>query len=68
MYDASQKTEIRDKSFDILFQRTPIAIVGTEKILGINLALNRLEGKNLFSFQFRNYIYFFSLKNYNYNL
>lgn len=47
MYDASQKTEVRDKLFDLLFLRTPISILGTKKIEGIELAVNHLEGKNL---------------------
>ncbi|VVC38083.1 Ferredoxin-NADP+ reductase, adrenodoxin-type,FAD/NAD(P)-binding domain [Cinara cedri] len=45
MYDASQKLESRgDKSFDILFYRTPISLLGSDKIEGIELAINRLEG------------------------
>ncbi|XP_025405793.1 NADPH:adrenodoxin oxidoreductase, mitochondrial [Sipha flava] len=44
MYDASQKTEVRDKYFDILFLRTPISILGTSKVEGIELAVNHLEG------------------------
>jgi len=47
MHDASQKTEVRDKLFDILFLRTPISILGTSKIEGIELAVNHLEGANL---------------------
>lgn len=50
MYDASQKTEVQDKLFDILFQRTPISIVGTNKIEGIELAINHLDGKKLRTF------------------
>jgi len=50
MYDASQRTEIQDKSFNILFQRTPISILGTNKIEGIELALNRLEGERTYIF------------------
>jgi hypothetical protein len=46
MYDASQKTEVRDKYFDILFLRTPISILGTSKVEGIELAVNHLEGTN----------------------
>lgn len=46
MYDASQKSEFLSKSFDILFLRTPISIIGTNKIEGIELAVNRLEGIN----------------------
>ncbi|XP_027846285.2 NADPH:adrenodoxin oxidoreductase, mitochondrial isoform X3 [Aphis gossypii] len=45
MYDASQKTEVRDKLFDLLFLRTPISILGTKKIEGIELAVNHLEGE-----------------------
>ncbi|KAF0732751.1 Uncharacterized protein FWK35_00028693 [Aphis craccivora] len=45
MYDASQKTEVRDKLFDLLFLRTPISILGTRKIEGIELAVNHLEGE-----------------------
>lgn len=45
MYDASQKTEAQEKSFDIIFLRTPISILGASKIEGIELAVNRLEGK-----------------------
>lgn len=48
MYDASQKTEVRDKMFDLLFLRTPISIIGTGKIEGIELAVNHLEGKKNF--------------------
>lgn len=44
MYDASQKTEVQDKLFDILFLRTPISIIGTTRIEGIELAVNQLEG------------------------
>jgi len=47
MYDASQKREVRDKLFDILFLRTPISILGTTKVEGIELALNHLEGVNI---------------------
>lgn len=47
MFDASQKTEVRDKSFDILFLRTPVSILGTNKVEGIELAVNRLEGINI---------------------
>lgn len=47
MYDASQKVEVQDKSFDILFLRTPISILGTNKIEGIQLAVNSLDGKNI---------------------
>lgn len=45
MYDASQKTEVQDKLFDLLFLRTPISILGTRKIEGIELAVNHLEGE-----------------------
>lgn len=45
MYDASQNTKVRDKLFDLLFLRTPISILGTKKIEGIELAVNHLEGK-----------------------
>ncbi|KAL4120621.1 hypothetical protein QTP88_013280 [Uroleucon formosanum] len=45
MHDASQKTEIRNKLFNILFLRTPISILGTSKIEGIELAVNHLEGE-----------------------
>lgn len=45
MYDASQKTEVQNKLFDILFKRTPISISGTNKIEGIKLAINRLDGQ-----------------------
>jgi len=44
MHDASQKTEVRNKLFDILFLRTPISLLGTSKIEGIELAVNYLEG------------------------
>lgn len=44
MFDASQKNEIREKCFDILFLRTPISILGGNKIEGIEMAVNRLEG------------------------
>lgn len=47
MYDASQKTEVQDKNFDILFLRTPVSILGTDKIEGIELAVNHLEGINV---------------------
>ncbi|XP_060849672.1 NADPH:adrenodoxin oxidoreductase, mitochondrial [Rhopalosiphum padi] len=46
MYDASQKTEVQDKLFDLLFLRTPISIIGTTTIEGIKLAVNHLEGEN----------------------
>lgn len=44
LYDASQKTKVQDKSFDILFLRSPISILGSNKIEGIELAVNCLEG------------------------
>lgn len=44
MYDASQKSSIQNKLFNILFLRTPISIIGTNKIEGIELAVNYLEG------------------------
>lgn len=44
MHDASQKMEVQDKLFDILFLRTPISILGTTKIEGIELAVNQLQG------------------------
>lgn len=47
MYDASQKSEVLSRSFDILFLRTPISIIGKTKIEGIELAVNRLEGINI---------------------
>jgi len=47
MHDASQKTEVRNKLFDILFLRTPISILGTSKIEGIELAVNHLEGATI---------------------
>lgn len=47
MHDASQKIEVRDKLFDVLFLRTPISILGTSKIEGIELAVNYLEGANI---------------------
>lgn len=50
LYDASLKTQVLDKSFDILFQRTPISILGTDKIEGIELAINHLQGENIFFF------------------
>lgn len=47
MFDASRKTNSRgEKSFDILFLRTPISILGADRIEGIQLAINRLEGEN----------------------
>lgn len=47
MFDASQNTDSRgEKSFDILFLRTPISILGADRIEGIQLAINRLEGEN----------------------
>lgn len=47
MYDASQKFEIRNKSFDVLFLRTPISVLGSDKVEGIELAVNHLEGVNV---------------------
>lgn len=47
MYDACQKTEVRDKSFDILFLRTPVSILGTNKVEGIELAVNYLKGTDI---------------------
>jgi len=47
MHDASQKTEVQNKLFKILFLRTPISILGTSKIEGIELAVNHLEGANI---------------------
>lgn len=47
MHDASQKTEIQNKLFNILFLRTPISILGTSKIEGIELAVNHLEGAKI---------------------
>lgn len=45
MYDTSKKPESPgDKSFDILFYRTPISLLGSDKIEGIELAINHLEG------------------------
>lgn len=44
MYDASQKTEVLDKSFDILFLRTPISMLGMNKLERMELAVNYLEG------------------------
>jgi len=61
MYDASQKIEIQDKSFDILFKRTPLSILGTDRIEGIELALNRLEGARIY-FHFYFYIHYFVKK------
>lgn len=46
MYDASQKSEVLSKTFHILFLRTPISILGINKVEGIELAVNRLEGTN----------------------
>ncbi|XP_025191527.1 NADPH:adrenodoxin oxidoreductase, mitochondrial [Melanaphis sacchari] len=45
MYDASQQIEVRNKSFDLLFLRTPISILGNTKMEGIELAINHLEGE-----------------------
>lgn len=47
LYDASLKTQVLDKSFDILFQRTPTSILGTDKIEGIELAVNQLQGEHI---------------------
>lgn len=47
MYDASQKSEVQDKSFDILFLRTPISILGTSRVEGIEMAVNHLEGTDI---------------------
>lgn len=47
LYDASLKTEIQDKLFNILFLRTPLSILGTNKIEGIELAVNHLKGANI---------------------
>lgn len=47
MHDASQKTEVQNKLFDILFLRTPISLLGTSKIEGIELAVNYLEGATI---------------------
>lgn len=50
MLDASQKTYVQgEKSFDILFLRTPISILGVDKIEGIELAVNHLEGENYYN-------------------
>lgn len=47
LYDASLKTEVQDKLFNILFLRTPLSILGTNKIEGIELAANHLKGANI---------------------
>lgn len=47
LYDASLKTEVQDKLFNILFLRTPLSILGTNKIERIELAANYLKGANI---------------------
>lgn len=47
LYDASQKTDVQDKLFNFLFFRTPLSILGTNKIEGIELAINQLKGANI---------------------
>lgn len=42
--DASLKTDVQDKLFNILFLRTPLLILGENKIEGIELAVNYLKG------------------------